>query len=113
MIFDPQLAEMVRAGRKTVTRRPANGRPCPHRVGSIQKVQPGQGQPALPGRIQLTSVRLEKLSAVNAREARREGYRGAGSKPLRDFLESWAKRYPLSRAGSPVYRIEFTYLPAD
>ena len=106
MIFDPKNAERIVAGRKTVTRRPANGRPCPVRVGSIQKLQPGQGQPHIAGvRLHVTSARLERLDAITVAEARREGHRGR--KPLVSFLRSFGERYPGCFAQHPVYRIEF------
>ena len=110
MIFSPEFCEAVQAGTKTVTRRPANGRECPHRVGSIQKVQPGQGQPALPGRIQITSIRLESLKELTKSDARRSGF---GSRnPRRELLQWWGDRYG-GKSSQPVYRIEFHYIPRD
>lgn len=111
MIFSPELADKIVHGTKTVTRRPANGKPCPHRVGSVQKLQPGQGQVALPGRIQIKSVRLERLRDVTIADAKREGF--GGSRPLVQFFSVWAELYGLDAPDDPVYRIEFEYLAAS
>lgn len=110
MIFSPEFTDAIQSGRKTVTRRPANGQPCSHRVGSIQKVQPGQGQPALPGRIQITKISLEPLAEITGADARREGFRGRH--PRTAFLNAWDHYYglPMKRL---VYRIEFEYVPAS
>lgn len=110
MIFDPWFTEPIRRGRKTVTRRPVNGAPCGVRVGSIQKLQPGQGQPAMPGRIHVLGITLERLKDITDADARREGY--GGRNPRRAFLRSWGKRYG-GRSTQSVYRIEFEYLPRD
>lgn len=110
MIFEPKFVESVQSGRKTVTRRPANGRPCPHRVGTVQKVQPGQGQLALPGRIQVLSVSLERLKDITDADARREGF--GGRNPRRTFMRYWGDRYG-GRSTQPVYRIEFEYVPSS
>lgn len=107
MIFEPTFCDKIQAGRKTVTRRPANGRPCPHQCGSIQKVQPGQGQPALPGRMHILSVSLEKLRDVSDADAKRSGFPSR-----RKLLRYWGERYG-GRSTQPVYRIEFEYVPAS
>lgn len=107
MIFEPSFIEKVQSGRKTVTRRPANGRPCAHRVGSIQTVQPGQGQPPLPGRMQILSISLERLKDISDADAKREGFSGR-----RKFLRYWGERYG-GRSTQRVYRIEFEYVPAS
>lgn len=107
MIFEPSFIDKIQAGRKTVTRRPANGQPCPNRVGSIQKIQPGQGQPPLLGRMHILSISLEKLRDVTEADARREGFSSR-----RRFMRYWGERYG-GRSTQSVYRIEFTYLPSS
>lgn len=110
MIFEPKWTDSIRAGKKTVTRRPHNGKPCPHRVGSIQTVQPGQGQKPIQGRMLITAITLEKLRDITDADARREGYNGRS--PRRRFLRSWGDRYG-GRSTQLVYRIEFEYVPAS
>lgn len=110
VIFDPKWTDAIRAGKKTVTRRPANGHPCPHRVGSIQSVQPGQGQKPLPGRMHILGITLERLKDVTDADARREGY--TGRSPRRRFMRAWGERYG-GRSNQAVYRIEFEYVPAS
>lgn len=110
MVFDPIMADRVVRGQKTVTRRPANGKPCGHRVGDIQKVQPGQGQPAATGRIHILGITLERLKDITDADARREGY--SGRSPRRQFLRSWGERYG-GRSTQPVYRIEFEYVSSS
>lgn len=110
LIFSPEFVRPIIEGRKSVTRRPFHGGPCPHRVGAIQKVQSGQGQPAF-GRIVITSIRMEQLGHLTKAEARREGF--GGRDPVEKFLGYWRERYGKATKGTSVFRIAFYYVPAD
>lgn len=109
MIFTPELAEKIIDGRKTVTRRPAANGPCATRVGSMQKIQPGQGQPALPGQILIRSIRLEAMGSCSTQEARAEGF--GGRFPLLALLAEWERIYgEFPKPTRSVYRIEVEYI---
>lgn len=86
MIFRPELAELVMAGEKTVTRRACTTNPrspwyrerCGYRVGQVFTVNPGRGIPNV-GRARVVSVRREPLGRLSSDEARREGFPDAGA----------------------------------
>lgn len=103
MIFAPDLAEAVVAGRKTVTRRRVKGdAPCRYEAGRDYAVQPGRGKKAI-GRIRILSVRKESLAGITADgEAKREGFRRVA-----DFVDRWAAMYGDVRLADEVWRIEF------
>ncbi len=81
MNFQPQLAQLVMAGQKSVTRRIANGNPrspwsadgCKLKIGADYAVCPGRGKPAI-GRARVLSVALVRLGHLSTEEARREGF---------------------------------------
>ena len=80
MIFRPELAAMVIAGEKTVTRRLCSENPrspwwrerCALRPGQSFAVQPGRGKQSI-GRARASSVQRELLGRLSDQEARREG----------------------------------------
>ena len=75
MIFAPEFVEAVQQGRKTVTRRPANGRPCGIRVGASRRCSPARASRRFPAASRSPSVRLEQLrrSPRPTRSARASG----------------------------------------
>ena len=75
MIFKPELAKLVKQGRKTMTRRRVvPGVPCRYEPGKSYAVQPGRGQLSI-CRLTVTSVREEPWSAISIADARKEGFR--------------------------------------
>lgn len=82
MNFQPELADKVMAGRKTITRRLASENPrspwfkdrCAFRVGQRFAVCPGRGKVNI-GHATVRSVRLERLGHIPNHEAVREGFR--------------------------------------
>ncbi|CAB4896145.1 unannotated protein [freshwater metagenome] len=86
MIFRPELATMVMAGEKTVTRRACSDNPrspwyrgkCGVRVEQLVTVQPGRGRPNI-GRAQVITVDRERLGHLDDAEARREGFPDAAA----------------------------------
>lgn len=74
MIFQPELARLIRAGRKTQTRRPIrHDQPCRYREGKDYAVQPGRGQAAT-CRIHVDQVRREPVGLIAFTDARAEGF---------------------------------------
>ncbi len=81
MNFQPHLARLVIAGKKTVTRRIASSNPrspwnaagCKLTIGRDYAICPGRGKPAI-GRARVLSVRLIPLGRLSPDEARREGF---------------------------------------
>jgi uncharacterized protein YqfB (UPF0267 family) len=74
VIFRPELARLIRAGRKTQTRRPARVEPvCRYQPGKTYAVQPGRGQFAV-CRIHVTTVRKELAGEIAFADARQEGF---------------------------------------
>jgi hypothetical protein len=81
MNFLPHLAQLVMAGKKTVTRRIASSNPrsvwstagCKLRVGRDYAVCPGRGKPAI-GRARVLDLALMPLGRLSPGEARREGF---------------------------------------
>lgn len=84
MNFQPDLAYLVMAGEKTVTRRLVSDNPrspwwhggCSLEVGRDYAVCPGRGKDAI-GRARVTSVDLMPLGMLTDDEAQREGFAGA------------------------------------
>ena len=91
MIFRPELAAAVMAGRKTVTRRLLSANPrspwfqdrCGYSVGQVVAVCPGRGKHRI-GEAVVTSVDRMALGLVDDREARREGFENRAA-----FVEAW------------------------
>jgi hypothetical protein len=86
MMFRPELAALVMAGRKTVTRRVANDNPrspwyrgsCALTVGKDYSICPGRGKHQI-GRAIATSVDLQTLGHLSDVEARAEGFPDAAA----------------------------------
>lgn len=116
MIFRPELAEAVMAGRKTVTRRLVQENPaspwyvekCALQVDRSYAVQPGRGVAAI-GRVRILSVARERFdpSKITPPEARAEGFA-----TYKEFVATWKQLHgnllPLS-----VWRIEFAVIAPE
>ena len=110
MNFRPELAALVMAGEKTVTRRLTSPNPrspwfagsCSLRVGKDYAVCPGRGKNAI-GRVVVRDVTKQRLGALSREEARREGF----ASPM-DFHRAFAainpNRYDPDEL---VWRVEF------
>ncbi len=87
MIFKPELARLIMQGKKTATRRPANGVPCRYKPGVDYAIQPGRGKSAV-GRINVVDVERQQLGDLTYREALAEGFRTTA-----DFARYWLALY--------------------
>lgn len=92
MIFNPpELARLVAKGKKTVTRRIFNGKPCSYRVGQDYAVQTGPDKDEL-CRIRVLDRERQLLGSLTYEDAIAEGFRTRA-----DFARSWMglhdKRY--------------------
>ena len=83
MIFKPELVRLVMQGKKTATRRLANGAPCRYEPGNDYAVQPGRGKPAV-GRIMVLDVDRQLLGDLTFKDALAEGFRTTA-----DFARYW------------------------
>lgn len=94
MIFSSDLARKVLRGQKTETRRPVKEHHAPlrYRAGQSHAVQPGRGQTSL-GRIVLTHVSREAVTAITVAGAVAEGFAGVAG-----FARRWCELY------DPPYR---------
>jgi hypothetical protein len=102
VIFRPELARLVLSGRKTETRRPVKGdAPARYRVGRTYAVQPGRTKPGI-GRIRVTGVRREPLSAIDEEAARREGF-----PDRRAFFDYWRRLHGRVDPEREVWVIRF------
>jgi hypothetical protein len=109
--FQPELAELVAEGRKTVTRRLVSDNPrspwfrggCSLKEGRSYAVCPGRGEPAI-CRVRVVSVRREQAGGVarDLEEPRREGFRD-----LDDFMRTWERMHGEFDPGALVWRVEF------
>lgn len=120
MNFQPELAELVMAGRKTVTRRLMSDNPrspwwkggCGLKQGRTYAVCPGRGKHAI-GRVRVTQVTRERLRGsfgetlgepggpAMDEEARREGFESAVA-----FKLAWLKINGSYDAMAWVWRVE-------
>lgn len=115
MNFQPELAQAVMGGGKTVTRRlcsenlrsPWSAWGCGLKVGSDYAVCPGRGKTAI-GRVRVTSVRREALGRLSAEEARREGFFSVQS-----FEQAWATINGSYDPDVQVWRVEFEVVEPD
>lgn len=106
MIFKPDLAALVLEGRKTQTRRPANGiDPCRYVVGRTYAVQPGRGEKAL-GRVLILSVTRVPVVPISAEDAAAEGFRSPAM-----FYVRWDDLY--GYLGGECWRIAFELAAAE
>lgn len=109
MNFQPELAQAVMAGRKTVTRRLVSDNPrspwskggCSLKVNQTYAVCPGRGKHAI-GRVRIKSVRKERLGWLGSHDAIREGFPDVWS-----FQAAWAHINGSYAPGALVWRIEF------
>lgn len=85
MIFKPELVALVLKGKKTATRRIANGKPCRYQVGQHYAVQPGRGKPQV-ARITILDVERQALGELTYDEAIAEGFRTRA-----DFARYWLR----------------------
>lgn len=124
MIFSPELADLVRAGRKTVTRRPVklvpnlqpdgwDGQrdgmaavPCRYQPGKTYAVQPGRGEKGI-CRILVKSVEQQILSGLWTRPDRRQEAQREGFTDTCEFRNYWKRLYGEINGGMLVWRIEF------
>jgi len=101
VIFQPDFAQLVLAGRKTQTRRRVKlGEPCRYGAGRTYAVQDGRGRRAL-GRIRVLSVDRVPVTELSLEDALAEGF----AKPHL-FWEWWTNRYGDIR-DEWCWRIEF------
>lgn len=89
MIFRPELAKLIRQGRKTMDRRPVKPgeEHCSYHENRPYSIQPGAGKPGL-GQLTVTEVRREPLGQITLREAKREGFRNP-----QEFADHWTELY--------------------
>lgn len=73
MIFRPELAKLIKQGKKTQTRRIATTKTCRYEAGKSYAVQPGRGKEAM-CRITIMDVRMERLGDLSLKDAKREGF---------------------------------------
>jgi hypothetical protein len=101
LIFHPKMAQKVKAGLKTQTRRKVNENECRYRAGRVYSIQTGRGKPAS-GHITITEVRQEQLGDITLRDARREGFRTTA-----DFKAYWLELHGKWQQEQPVWVISF------
>jgi hypothetical protein len=87
MIFAPELVKLIRARRKTQTRRRADGDACRYRQGRTYAVQPGRGKRSV-ARITVEDVRDEPLGAIRYPDVRREGFHTTA-----EFVAYWTRLF--------------------
>lgn len=88
MIFKPQLARAVAAGRKTATRRPVKGdQACRYRIGHDYSIQPGRTKPGI-CRVKILDVQHQRAGDLTLADARAEGFRTTA-----DFKAYWTRLY--------------------
>ncbi len=93
MNFRPELAARVMSGEKTATRRLVSDNPaspwwkqaCGYTPNQWVAVCPGRGKHNI-GHARVTSVQLQRLGEIDAREAAREGFDSADA-----FQAAWTK----------------------
>ena len=109
MIFQPDLAELVITGRKTVTRRlcSENERSpwfrdrCAHKPGESYAVQPGRGKTAI-CRVTVIAVERMVLGRLSDAEAQLEGFPDRHA-----FAEAWEKINGSYDETALVWRVRF------
>jgi hypothetical protein len=107
--FQPALADLVMAGRKTVTRRAVSANPrspwweggCKLTVGRDYAVCPGRAKGQI-GRVRIVAIDLQALGALSDAEARLEGFGGALA-----FREAWLAINGRYDPEAWVWRVEF------
>jgi hypothetical protein len=112
MIFKPELAALVVAGEKTVTRRLCSDNPrspwwferCAYQRGKVFTVNPGRGVVRI-GEARVTHVRRMPLGHLSLSEARAEGFASS-----REFREAFAGINGEYDPELMVWRVEFVAL---
>jgi hypothetical protein len=107
--FQPALADLVMAGRKTATRRLVSDNPrspwyrerCGFRVGQDFAVCPGRSKTQI-GRAVVTVVARELLGYLDYADARREGFADAFA-----FIDAWKAINGSYDPNALVWRVEF------
>lgn len=97
MIFASEMAKLVRAGKKTQTRR----RTCRYAPGHSYAIQSGRGKPGN-GRLTVLEVRQEPLGSISLRDARREGFRTTS-----EFKDYWMGLHGSWNPYQLIYVISF------
>jgi len=106
VIFKPELVDLIKQGKKTMTRRPVKPgeRQCRYRDRGVYALQPGRGQHA-DGKITIIAVpRIEHLGEISIKDARREGFTN-----VMEFLAYWRGLYGSVDRDQEVWVISFTY----
>lgn len=108
ILFKPEHIPMIRAGRKTQTRR--NWDMPRVKVGAIHLIKTQMMSPQNHGSIKILNVHKEPLGSMSEADAQAEGY-----DTLAEFVEVW-ERINGPGAWDPetwVYVIEFEYPGGD
>jgi hypothetical protein len=113
MLFRPELADAILAGKKTATRRMPSDKPrspwywrgSTYRVGRAYPVMCNFKEPAR-GHFIVDRVALERLGAVNADDARREGFESVEA-----FFEKFAEINGEADPKAWVWVVEFHLHP--
>lgn len=109
MNFQPELAQAVMAGRKSVTRRLVSDNPrspwwreeCSLVVGRDYAVCPGRGKDQI-GRVRIVSVDRRSLAPFNTGEAQAEGFHSVDA-----FVQAWKAINGSVDWSARVWRVEF------
>lgn len=104
MIFEPAVVDMIRQGKKTMTRRPVARceTTCRYYVGRTYAIQPGRGQVAT-GLVTITvAPHRERLGEITRKDARKEGY-----KTTQDFQRHFVELHGHWTPDLDVWVIEF------
>lgn len=115
MNFQPELAALVMAGEKTVTRRVCSRNPnspwfidgCSLKVGRDYAVCPGRGKHAI-GRVRVLGVERRHLGQIDTADARREGFANRG-----EFRRAWEQINGSWSDGVLVWRVEFEVVSSE
>lgn len=109
MNFQPDLAELVMQGRKTVTRRAMSDNPRSPWWNIRSSLQPGRDYAVCPGRgkhsigrVRVVTVLPQLLGWVGDAEAVREGFESPEA-----FVDAWRSINGSYSGSTPVWRVEF------
>lgn len=104
MIFKPDLARAILAGRKTATRRPVkpNEQECRYKPGRSYAIQMGRGKEAV-GRFVVVEAQMATLGQFTLEDAKAEGF-----KTQRDFFDRWMEMYDHIDPSQAVWVITFS-----
>lgn len=104
MIFEPAVVDMIRQGKKTMTRRPVARAEaiCRYHIDRTYSIQPGRGQAATGHVTIVAEPRAEKLGDITRKDARKEGY-----KTTQDFQRHFVELHGHWTPDLHVWVIEF------